>query len=777
MAQKNLDATASRKVELAIGELDALSVLPCVAVQYLSKILQGQFSPASIADIAECEPALAAELMSLAQRLGGGPVSQRHIVRLILDRLDAGEVRDTLLSTKVTAGFEIEFANEHPAVPARKDLTLHSLAVACCARRIAEATALQVEPNLAYSAGLLHDIGKLALQDIMPRSLAAITKEAEATRSSLGEVEQRHLGTNHALLGKQLAQRWRLPDSIALAIWLHHSDPAVILESTPEARASVVVWAADHIARHTGIGHSGTYSTPEPLDKIAQILGIPVQTLQEIRDELHGQVEQKSKALGFDLPQPTARYCDLIQASAARLARMHTQSAIESRNLEMTCGYLHFAEDFFRSTGANGGAIYIAEDFARRWQRFFQTGSVCIFWPGQGEEGVAEAVLVEALGHSRKLVLEAPGNGSLIPGPIADGFAVMDARDYIDWLLEQLEVDFDSVRTKLVPLRCDGQAIAVVAFELNYPGDVDLFSERFETAASMAGAILGLALTKQREERLLERFARIKTNHQTEARRPEAGDQKPADLPASNPQPAIPNHPAADGNSGPQSLLSEFSVEALAEMAAGVAHELNNPLSVIAGRAQLLAQAESDGQKRHVLDVIGANAREASGIVDELMSFAQPDPPRPTKVAIRQVLDEAVEFASQKIGGEPINVQVRVAEGVRELLVDSAQVVSAVANVIANSVESYVDALGPVKITAEAAGSGVRLQISDLGYGMDSETLRKATYPFFSVKPAGRKRGMGLAYTARLIHLNRGTLTIESHRDRGTTVTITLPCA
>jgi putative nucleotidyltransferase with HDIG domain len=767
MAQKNVDATAARKVELAIGELDALSVPPCVAVQYLSKMLQGRFSPASITDIAECEPVLAAELISVAQRLGCGPVSQRHAVRLILDRLGAGEVRDTLLSTKVTAGFEIEFANEHPAVPTRKDLTLHSLAVACCARRIAEAAPLQVEADLAYSAGLLHDIGKLALQDIMPRSLTAIAKEAEATRSSLNEVEQRHLGTNHALLGKQLAQRWRLPESIVLAIWLHHSDPVVILESIPKAKSALLVWAADHIARQAGIGHSGTYDAPESLDKIARTLGLAAQTLQEIRDELPEQVEQKAKALGFDLPQPTARYCDLIQASAAQLSRMHTELAIESRNLEMTSGYLTFAEGFLRSTSANGGAIYIAEDFARRWQRFFQTGSVCIFWPGPAEEGVVEAVVVEALGHSRKIVLEAPDDGSLIPQPVANRFAVTDARDHIKWLLEQLEVDFDSGRTKLAPLRCDGQAVAVVVFELNYPGDVDFFAEKFETAASMAGAVLGLALARQREERLLERFAQIKTSNKPESPAPQTGEQGPEAGGASNPPSAIPN---------PQSLLPPSSVEALAEMAAGVAHELNNPLSVIAGRAQLLAQAEGDGQKRHVLDVIGENAREASGIVDDLMGFAQPDPPRPAKTGVRQVLDEAVELAAQKTGGESINIQVRVGEGLREVFVDSAQIVSAVANVIANSVESYADALGPVKIVAEPADGAVRLQISDLGYGMDTETIRKATYPFFSAKPAGRKRGMGLAYTARLVQLNRGALTIESHPDHGTTVTITLPC-
>ncbi|MBN1509864.1 MAG: HDOD domain-containing protein [Sedimentisphaerales bacterium] len=762
MAQKNVDATASRKVELAIGELDALSVPPCVAVQYLSKLLQGQFSPASIADIAECEPALAAELIALAQHLDRGPASQRHSIRQILDRLDPSEVRNTLLATKVSASFEIEFANEHPAVPARKDLTLHSLAVACCARKIAEAAPLRVEPDVAYSAGLLHDIGKLALQDLMPRSLAAITKEAEAAKLSLSEVERRHLGTDHALLGKQLARRWRLPESITLAIWLHHSDPVVIREGIPEARTALLVWAADHIVRQAGLGHSGAYDTPESLDNIARVLGIAVQSLQEIRDELPEQVASRSKALGFDLPQPTARYCDLIQASAVQLSRMHTQLAVENHNLQMESGCLNFADEFFRSVGADADAIYLAEDFARRWQRFFQTGSVCVFWPGRSQGNVVELVLVEALGHSRKIVLEAPDDRVLIPKPVASRFAVADARDHIDWLLEQLEVDFDSGRTKLVPLRCDGQTVAVVAFELNYPGDTDFFADKFETAASMAGAILGLALNKQREEHLLERFAQIKTD----SRR--AGEQWIEASAAENSQSAIPN---------PQSPLPPSSVEALAEMAAGVAHELNNPLSVIAGRAQLLAQAESDGQKRHVLDVIGENAREASGIVDDLMSFAQPDPPRPTKVGIRQVLHEAVELASQKTGGEPINVQVQVTEGIREAFVDSAQIVSAIANVIANSVESYADALGPVKIAAEPADAGVRVQISDLGYGMNPETIRKATYPFFSAKPAGRKRGMGLAYTARLIQLNRGAMTIESHPEHGTIVTITLPYA
>jgi signal transduction histidine kinase len=142
----------------------------------------------------------------------------------------------------------------------------------------------------------------------------------------------------------------------------------------------------------------------------------------------------------------------------------------------------------------------------------------------------------------------------------------------------------------------------------------------------------------------------------------------------------------------------------------------------------------------------------------------------------------------QKTGAEHINVQIQAAEDVKSVFVDSAQVVSALANVVSNSLESYRDprfrgdklapaqaGVGPIKITADAAGSRVRLQVKDLGCGMDAETLRKATHPFFSAKPAGRKRGMGLAYTARTVQLNKGSLSIESEPGKGTTVTIYLP--
>jgi signal transduction histidine kinase len=128
-----------------------------------------------------------------------------------------------------------------------------------------------------------------------------------------------------------------------------------------------------------------------------------------------------------------------------------------------------------------------------------------------------------------------------------------------------------------------------------------------------------------------------------------------------------------------------------------------------------------------------------------------------------------------KTQSDYIEADIQLADSVNDVFVDSGQIVSSLANIIANAVESYEDKSGPVEITATRTGSSVRLEITDRGCGMDEKTKAKAFYPFFSFKTAGRKRGMGLAYASRFIELNRGELKITSEVDEGTTVTVTLP--
>jgi signal transduction histidine kinase len=550
-----------------------------------------------------------------------------------------------------------------------------------------------------------------------------LTEEAKLTKKSSLAIEQKHLGTDHTMIGKRLGQQWRLPNLIVLAIWLHHSQTVTISEDMPEARIAAVVQLADSIARESGIGWAGSFDLPESTETISRWLAISPEQIQQISQRLPETIRQKSNILGLYLPKAGENYCKIVHGAATQLARQHNEMSGENQRLQSDSSHFDFITEFLLGINSISAAINIAENFATRWQKFYQTGMVCLYLTPPAGSQTIEAVVVEELSHSRILCLNAPVETSVIPKPIATNFAILDAYDYIDWLFEQLDIEFDVNRTKLIPLLSGGKAIGAIAFELHYR----------------------MALAQQRQQHFAERFAQLIS--------------KPKDIQA-------------------RIVPVENSLNALAEMAAGAAHELNNPLAVISGRAQLLADAESDEEKKRILEQIYKNSREASAIIENMMGFAQPPEPRPTSTDVKQILDEAIDFAKEKTNSTHIDVQIEISEGTESVFVDSAQIVSAIANVISNAAESYEEKTGPIKITTETMESGdsIKVQIIDAGCGMDPETVQKATQPFFSAKAAGRKRGMGLAYATRFIQLNKGSLNITSKFGTGTTVVICLPC-
>ena len=745
MPDESANTRVALETELTVSQLDSLSTLPCIAAKFFPRLLQGQFSPSGLADIIESDPALTARILSLIEQRGSGLADGRFSLRQALDKLAANDVRDAVLSIKVSHAFDLDDVIDKDRAATKKDLLLHNLAVACCAKDIAESATPQMDSELVYLAGLLHDIGKLAIEETMPKSFASMIEEAKSTKKCLRSIEQKHLGTDHTIIGKRLGQQWRLPNLIILAIWLHHSQSVTIAEDMPEARIAAVVQLADSIARGSGIGRSGSFDWPEPTGTISQWLGISPEQLQQISSKLPETIRQKSNILGLYLPKAGANYCKIVHGGAAQLARQNTELSGQNQRLQSDSSHFEFITDFLASINSMSTAIDIAENFATRWQKFYQTGMVCLYLAPLRRSKTLEAVVVEELSQSRMVCLNAPAETSVIPKTIANNFAILDAYDYIYWLFEQLDVDFDTNRTKLMPLLSGGKATGAIAFELNYPHDAELFEEKFRTSASVGGSALGMALAQQRQQCFAEQFAKLIS--------------KPADIQT-------------------QTAPAENFLNVIAEMAAGAAHELNNPLAVISGRAQLLAEAETDQEKKRILEQIYENSRQASAIIENLMDFAEPPKPRAARTDVKQMLDEAIELAKQKIKTANIDVQIAIAEDIESVFVDSAQVVSAIANVISNAAESYGEKPGPINIVAEAAESGdsIQLQISDAGCGMDVETVRKAAQPFFSVKAAGRKRGMGLAYAVRFIQLNKGSLNITSKPGSGTTVTICLPC-
>jgi len=387
----------------------------------------------------------------------------------------------------------------------------------------------------------------------------------------------------------------------------------------------------------------------------------------------------------LDLPQAEAAYCDIVHSTAARLARDNTKLSLENRQLQTASSHLDFATELLLSINPSDPPIEVAENFAVRWQKFYQTGPVCVYLASPSGGQSLEAVVVEKLAQTKNVMLEAPAQTPAIPPALSNKFAILNARDCADWMFEQLDVDFSLSQTKIVPLLASGRAVGAMAFELRYPGDAELFREKFKAAACLAGSILDMAITSANQQRFAEQFVELFGKLESAQRRPAV------ETPEKKTRPRI----ATDG-----------SLVALAEMAAGAAHELNNPLSVISGRAQLLAGAETDQKKKQILEQIQQNAEELSEIIQDLMSFAGPPQPRPARTNVKQMLDEAIQLASQKTGVEQINAQTQIGEQIEDVFVDSGQIVSALANVISNSLESYTDPLGPIKITAQSDESG-----------------------------------------------------------------------
>jgi putative nucleotidyltransferase with HDIG domain len=739
MLEKPADATVAPQVELVIRRLDSLSILPCVATRLLSLLLEPQPSLEELAEIIESDPALNAKIFSLIHELGLSLPDKNPSIREALDKLPLHIIRDAVLSVKAYPAF----GKDSSRASFRKQLIEHCLAVAYCAKDIAEVTSLKIDSELAYSAGLLHDIGKLALDEAMPRSFSGIIEQAKSQHTCSCTIEQKHLGLDHTILGKRLAVKWHLPNKIALAIWLHHSDTNAISQSVPEAKIALIVQLADLTARQCNIGQSGSCDSPDLPPAMLQTLAITPEQLERIRRNLPDQIEEKSRILGMDLPRPEATYCEVVHTTAAQLAKKHMELLEENRQLQTASSCYDFATDFLLSINSDSELIDIAENFAVRWQKFYQTGAVCLYLTLPAGSTLLQAVVVDDESQTKAIILNVPDETPPLPKAVADNFAIVNAADYLDWLFEQLEIDFEAGQTKLVPLISGSKAIGAVVFELRHPVEKGQLEQNLKATTSVAAAILDMAFARGNQQRFAERLAQLL---------------------------------AALSNSQFQ-LASAYSLGALAEMAGGAAHELNNPLSVISGRAQMLAENESEPEKKQMLEQIQQNAGEISAIIDDLMTFAKPPQPRPSQTNVRQMLDEAMHLTAQKQKAEQLDIEIDVADSIEDALVDSAQVASAIANIFSNCLESYTDGSGPIKVTTALDNSGdfVKLQISDSGCGMDTETLRKATQPFFSARPAGRKRGMGLAHAHRIIQLNKGTLDIASQPGSGTTVTICLP--
>jgi signal transduction histidine kinase len=157
------------------------------------------------------------------------------------------------------------------------------------------------------------------------------------------------------------------------------------------------------------------------------------------------------------------------------------------------------------------------------------------------------------------------------------------------------------------------------------------------------------------------------------------------------------------------------------------------------------------------------------------MDFANPKEPDTKRTKILDLIEAAVELSQKKKDIKKFEVKYKSVDKLGDVNVDGEQVIKAICNIIYNAVESYKDG-GLVQFNGgciQPEGKVV-FEIVDKGCGMDELTVARAVEPFFSSKPAGRQRGMGLTQARRLVEVNNGSIHISSEPGKGTVVTVVL---
>lgn len=255
------------------------------------------------------------------------------------------------------------------------------------------------------------------------------------------------------------------------------------------------------------------------------------------------------------------------------------------------------------------------------------------------------------------------------------------------------------------------------------------------------------------------------------------------------------NQELADANraleEAQQQLAESRALARLGEMTAGAAHEMNNPLTVICGRAQTLEERARDELDRASAKAIVAAGTKLTDLITRLNRIAAPPPARLAPVELADLLSDVVRLAKRRAtvtvgaGGRSVapsgkttpvpGVKLTIGENLDPLLADRELLTEALVEIVVNALESGPRSPVEVRVDVDPREDRMIVQVIDDGAGMSTHALAHATDPFFSEKPAGRQPGLGLALAHRLVQLHRGELHLDSRQGRGTTATITLP--
>ncbi|ROQ90742.1 two-component system sensor histidine kinase NtrB [Desulfosoma caldarium] len=226
-----------------------------------------------------------------------------------------------------------------------------------------------------------------------------------------------------------------------------------------------------------------------------------------------------------------------------------------------------------------------------------------------------------------------------------------------------------------------------------------------------------------------------------------------------------------------QQLLQADKLASIGQLAAGVAHEINNPLGIILGYTQLLMREEHQGTERYEdLKTIEKHARTCKAIVEDLLSFARSAHTRKEPVLVQDLVQEVLGVVRHNLELKHIQVITHFEASVPEVVVDRNKMRQVFMNLIMNA-QQAIGSDGRIEICTSLAENGhmAEIAVSDTGTGIDPKHLPRIFDPFFTTKSTGEGTGLGLSVSYGIVKDHGGEILVASELGKGSVFTVRLP--
>ena len=228
-----------------------------------------------------------------------------------------------------------------------------------------------------------------------------------------------------------------------------------------------------------------------------------------------------------------------------------------------------------------------------------------------------------------------------------------------------------------------------------------------------------------------------------------------------------------------EQLFIAEKLAALGEMLAGIAHELNNPLSIILGNSEILIEDLEDRPEAPRVRKINTAAERCVRIVRSFLAMARHDPPDLGDHSLRDLVDAALEIVQPRAADAKVQLVVAIPDDFPFLHVDEVQIVQALVNLFNNAVDaiaaSGVGSEVGLSVAHDPAQPRVILRVHDNGPGIEDSLKGKVFDPLFTTKEVGKGTGIGLSYCHRVIAAHGGSISLESGSQSGAVFRIELP--